>query len=69
MTQTPNPLAILLAAGVLAVAVIAASVLMLGRAQAATAEPMGYEPAVSERACASSQRAQSVDGALRCGRR
>lgn len=30
MTQTPNPLAILLAAGVLAVAVIAASVLMLG---------------------------------------
>ena len=39
MTQNPNPLAALLAAGVLAVAVIAAGVLVLGHAQAATVQP------------------------------
>ena len=40
MTQFPNPLATLLAAGALAVAVIAAGVLVLSRAQAATAAPV-----------------------------
>ncbi len=48
MTQNPNPLAALLVAGILAVAVIAASVLVLGHAQAAAARPPSVSAPVGE---------------------
>ena len=63
MLKTSNPLPMLLAASIVAVALIAASLLAMGNAQAATAEPLDYEPDVlaklaKERARATSQNAQ-----------
>jgi cytoskeletal protein RodZ len=66
--QKTSPLSVLLTAAALAVAIIATAVLTIGVAQAATPEPMDFEPQVlaklaKEKARASSQNAQDAAAA------